>query len=637
MRLPAAALLVVSAVPLGAQATPIQIRLTGVLPPSISTTQLALSSDANRVYFGDSSRAVWLYDRTTKKTVSIAHGEALDITLSQRGDALALARASTAGTAEHYIYIVPLDPRTGLPSGPERRASASAGDAPSISPDGKMLAFARDDASGVGQSVVVVAMSGGKERALAGSLHSSISNIRWSPDGQSLYYGVNPPVPCNPDWSCLDLKPEFTHHTGTVRRVSLVTGKSEVVASQVANGWPGLSADGSLLAFTDTTYPANLIVADAHGKILHTISMVQRQTVEGWLSGSTLLFSDRGDVQQLTAYSIADGSTKVLADTLPSITDPAASPDGTMLEFVSCASAKCEMHVLRADGTTREIIALPDNYHGSAEWSPDSKHVAYFGDSGVRGELHASVVAAAAGTVKSFSDIKTNAWALAWTDDSRAITLSMVAGGTGAGRKVAMSRVTLDGASRALRDIPLGATPSTGRAIDMTTAITIRGTEVRRVSFDGDSASAVLLPSVPTRYLGWFAQSREHDRIAFRRTADTTSDDVNVIEVLNNDGGNHVTIPLPFALLNGPTTIRFLPGGAQLVVLGFAAGVDGVGAYLVDIVSKSAKRLFTIAGGNFTRELSVSPDGRTIYYVTNGRSTSRVFTMDMASNREEKN
>src|SRR6185503_21264186 len=197
-------------------APPPQTQLIDVLPPSTSATQLALTADAQRVYYGDSTRALWFYDRGTKRTVPLAPGEVFDLTLSPRADALAYARATLSGAAEHYIYVLPLDARTGLPSGPERRVSVTPGDAPAIAPDGKSLAFARDDASGVSQSVAVIelgslaSMTGRvTERTLAGSLHSSISNIRWSPDGQSIYFGVNPPVPCNPDWSCLELKPEF--------------------------------------------------------------------------------------------------------------------------------------------------------------------------------------------------------------------------------------------------------------------------------------------------------------------------------------------------------------------------------------------------------------------------------------------
>src|SRR6185503_21187068 len=337
-------------------APPPQTQLIDVLPPSTSATQLALTADAQRVYYGDSTRALWFYDRGTKRTVPLAPGEVFDLTLSPRADALAYARATLSGAAEHYIYVLPLDARTGLPSGPERRVSVTPGDAPAIAPDGKSLAFARDDASGVSQSVAVIelgslaSMTGRvTERTLAGSLHSSISNIRWSPDGQSIYFGVNPPVPCNPDWSCLELKPEFVQRSGTLERVSLASGKIDVVTSPVANGWPGLSADGSLLAFSDSSFPPNLVVANTDGRVLRTVAVARGQTVEGWLAASTLLFSDRGDVQRLRSFSIADGSTHLVADSLASIADPLASPDGTMMDFVTCAAGRCEMRIQHAD------------------------------------------------------------------------------------------------------------------------------------------------------------------------------------------------------------------------------------------------------------------------------------------------
>jgi Tol biopolymer transport system component len=626
-----ALVLTLTALPLGAQSTlQNQVRLADVLPPSIRATQLAMTPDGRRVYYGDSARALWFYDRSGKRNVSVAPGVILDLALSPLGDALAYAR-SVDNSAEHHVWILPLDPRTGLASGPERRAGQTQGDAPAFSPDGKTLAFARDDANGVSQSVVVVPTSGGRERTVASSLHASVSNIRWSRDGRSLYFGVNAPVPCDPDWSCLALRPEFVRNTGTVRRVSLSGGKVTVVASQVGNGWPGLSTDGSLLAYTDTVFPAHLVVTDTNGRMLRSLPMPARQTVEGWLTASTLVFSDRGDIQRLHALTVADGAVRELVDSLQSIGDPAGSPDGTMIDMADCAGNRCDLRLTHTDGSLIRMIALPDQYGGAGTWSPDSKRVAYLGVTPT-GERHLSMVDIAAGAVAQLAAAKGNGWALSWTPDSRAVLLSSLVGGNGPTRRLSVQRVDLDGTARVMREFALGAVPSGGFIVDANSAVVMRGTEIKRVSLDGDSTETPVLPKTPARYLGWFAVTPDRQRLAFRRSREENSDDTNVIEVVNTDGSNRVTIETPFSLFAGPTTIRFL-GGSQLIVAGDVPDGQGVGIYLVDIAARSTKRLFSVPFQNYSRELSVSPDGRTILYVTNDRSTPRVFTMDLSSLR----
>src|SRR5262245_27267936 len=61
------------------------VRLADILPAGIRTTQIALTADTKRVYYGDSARAVWLYDRTDKRNVRLVDCEALDLAISPLG------------------------------------------------------------------------------------------------------------------------------------------------------------------------------------------------------------------------------------------------------------------------------------------------------------------------------------------------------------------------------------------------------------------------------------------------------------------------------------------------------------------------------------------------------------------------
>ena len=99
-----------------------QTRLADVLPAGVRVTQIALTTDARRVYYGDSARAIWMYDRDDKRNLRLADGEAWDLAVSPTGNALAYKRTAAA-SADQHVWILPLDARTGLAAGQERRAA----------------------------------------------------------------------------------------------------------------------------------------------------------------------------------------------------------------------------------------------------------------------------------------------------------------------------------------------------------------------------------------------------------------------------------------------------------------------------------------------------------------------------------
>jgi Tol biopolymer transport system component len=100
------------------------------------------------------------------------------------------------------------------------------------------------------------------------------------------------------------------------------------------------------------------------------------------------------------------------------------------------------------------------------------------------------------------------------------------------------------------------------------------------------------------------------------------------------DGSGRTTIALPFSMLNGPTGLRMMPDGLQVVVMGLPWQEErDIGVYAVALDTKAIRKLFTIPISSFTGELSLSPDGRTVTYVTNDLTTPRVYTMDLSSLR----
>src|SRR5438270_7744580 len=102
----ATSIAVLASVSMRAQSTtPPQVRLPDVLPQTVRTTQIVLAPDGHRAYYGDSSRAIWFYDRSDRRSVRIADGEVWDLTLSPTGDALAYAKTSTR-SADREVWVL---------------------------------------------------------------------------------------------------------------------------------------------------------------------------------------------------------------------------------------------------------------------------------------------------------------------------------------------------------------------------------------------------------------------------------------------------------------------------------------------------------------------------------------------------
>ena len=135
-------------------------------------TELAATRDGRRLYYVQDTSDLFMYDRSTRKTTRLLGdmiGPRSDIALSAAGDRLAFCRNGEEGDGPH-LWIVSLDPKTGLLNGAPHRVSSLKATDPSFSPDGRSIAFgARTSAAGT-ENLVVVPANGGPERVLAEGL-----------------------------------------------------------------------------------------------------------------------------------------------------------------------------------------------------------------------------------------------------------------------------------------------------------------------------------------------------------------------------------------------------------------------------------------------------------------------------------
>jgi Tol biopolymer transport system component len=635
----AGAICVLGLASLLAQTNPPATELPGVLPAEGSTESFVVTADGQRTYYVNTTGEIWVFDRAQKTGARIASSRAWDLAVAPTRDALVYTRAGDKA-AQQAIWVSPLDPKTGLAKGAERRLVAGRGDVPSVSPDGKRVAFARDDATGVGQSLVVVPISGGAERVIAASMPSSIDQIRWTPDGGTIYYGVNPPVACVPDWSCLPLPSDKDKDrtTASIRRVAATGGPSSVVVSGARSTLPGLSPDGTVIAYVDAANQRRVTVADATGKPLGSFPLAGNQTVSGWSSGSQLLVRASGNVRRLQLTSIAGAPPHALFESPDRLAPPAWSPDGKTLAAVRCSgTTPCELRLLNADGSPRHTVTLPETFVAAVVWSPDQRWISYIGTPPNQPQPRLVAVEVSTDRVAPLGDMKQGpGWAVFWLPDSQRLLVTDQSG-SGAARRVSFRLVDLAGQSTPLRDLAVGDPPGYALPINASTAIVARVAthDFRLAPLSGDGPEQVLLAGyeIPVAPL----VSADRQWLALRRSsAPDGAAGLNVIELFRADGSARTTIELPFAAAPGVSSLVILPGAKQLVVVeSWRPDVDP-GVYLVTVETKAVKKLFTYPsrpGRSGPPDVAVSADGSVAYMVSEAM-TPLVSAIDVSVFRQ---
>ena len=145
-------------------------------------TPLADGATMNYPRVGDST---FVYNIATKRSTLLGTNM-LAGSVSPQGDRLAFDRTAEDGTGS-FLWTMPIDPQTGVATGPPQRVSLPAknGVSAKFSPDGKMLTFNAGPRADGTWDLTIVPATGGPERVLATYARAKAQS--WSADGQSLY------------------------------------------------------------------------------------------------------------------------------------------------------------------------------------------------------------------------------------------------------------------------------------------------------------------------------------------------------------------------------------------------------------------------------------------------------------------
>ena len=304
---------------------------------------------------------------------------------------------------------------------------------PVWSPAGKEIAFIRCTPSACG--IFALRLDERTERKLRALRPDRYTSLGWSPDGQSLVYGERPSA-SDPyalfelslhDSSTRRLTAPAGGQTGDLRfafspdgrelaiiRVepggvgvyvlSLATGaeKAVIAGQQEWFGSVAWSSDGRYLIVSANQQGVRRLWRLAvNGGGLEQLAIAGEDAYYPCVQGNRLVFVRNFSDWDLLRVPLFEGKLQGPAS-FPSSTrpdlDPAFSPDGRRLAFVSDRGGSRELWVSRADGSAASVLtSLRGPVVGRPNWSPDGRVIAFHGQ-GVQ------VISADGGSPRRLSD-----------------------------------------------------------------------------------------------------------------------------------------------------------------------------------------------------------------------------------------
>jgi len=529
------------------------------------------------------------------------------------------------GEGDH-IWSIAVDPRTGTRAGDARRISVGTGRAPSFSPNGKQIAFLRhiEDRK---QSVMVMPADGGQETKLAECY--SNGPLSWSPDGSALFY------PSAPGSSA-------GRQAADVFRVA-ADGRSKPVriVSLGDEIFRGMSPDGRFMVSGPHVDPTGwalgtVTLRDASGKVLG-----QAVTPRG--AGDV---SDNGDdwtlrplqivarrewkPRVLRSLNLATGESRELARSTDDLFMPNWSPDGRRISVQVLEGDRVVLALMNPDGSDRRILRttaepafIPRVPRASGNaWSPDSRWLLYLAVTGRERQLHVVDVAANKDLTLVHGSVEIPAFH--WLDNSRGVRYMKVEG-TGNSARSSVHEVSLDGADRELRVLE-----AKGIMQFVGADWVLSGTAgtLERVS---GGAARQLHASMP----GFLAAvSSDGHQIAFLPNRMGSSTEPAQYDVVSVDNGTMQTVKLAPGLAS--TLPFFTSDGRSLLVPNANSGSNErtpttPAQVLVVPIAGGASRVATTlpAQERFSGGI-LSPDGKTLLYVSDSPVQQKVLSLDLS-------
>lgn len=243
--------------------------------------------------------------------------------------------------------------------------------APSWSPDGRRIAFAKNPANGGSDSsaVFVIEADGRRQRNVTRSAARDVV-ASWSPDGRLIAFlrerrrGTTP-------------RPGGYHELWVMKADG--SGQRQLTDSTVPfMSTPRWSPDSRRIA-VDRDGDVWVVDADGSGQRNLTTSATYDSQAAWSPDGRKIVFvSDRDGNGEIYAMDADGGRPQRLTNEAAGDFFPSWSPDGRRIAFVSTRAGNPEIYVMNADGTgQRRLTTTPAS--AAPAWSPDGKSIAFVG------------------------------------------------------------------------------------------------------------------------------------------------------------------------------------------------------------------------------------------------------------------
>ena len=579
--------------------------------------QTASMSPNGRLLAYTTSRDLRIWNVAAKSGTVLVPVNSFDPVWSRSGDAIVFNRREEQGNRS-FVWLQRLDASSGKAVGGPQRVglSPTTGRSAQLSPDGKTIAFPRQD-SPRRSSLVLVPSNGGSERVLASGY--DVRQIRWSLDGSSISYASQPD----------------SSRSGRYRvwRVAVSGGTPELLYDAgIPEDAPRIMDDGrllfpgpSLLDWSERT------IKDAAGKT----QGVLRLPIDTWEDGTGGEYKSVAvrevRPRALRLVEIATGTRRTLIDTTAESSSMVWFADGRRLAALVRRNGTFALSIFGVDGREQKSIALSaaprftatldGRWHSDLTLSPDGRYATYIGYG--RGTLE--LVDVTNGQQRTLARSNITVTNPVWRADSRTIRYILDGAVSASNTTRSVHDVTVDGADKLVRRLPFSELPGPATVLASENYISAFGPpapnhivlpldgSAPRVMLTTPAFGGLMSPDGRTMMvkLGSLLSNDPSRRVAFESLTD----------------GTVRQLDLPFADVryNGG---QFHPDGKSVFIAGRNSPSDPVIIYSVP-VDGSAPREVVRANTNEPGSMfAVSPDGKYIAFVEAGAQRAALLGVD---------
>jgi Tol biopolymer transport system component len=484
-----------------------------------------------------------------------------------------------------------------------QRVSLGMGESPSLSNDGKWIAYASiDSITSTNRTLVVVPSQGGSERTIA-RLRSRPEAIYWSSDGRSLLVA--------------GVSPDERH--AALTRYSLDRAAPVVLSRDSA--WVAGSSGGGrffiLVPMRGFAASGDVVkVINQDGAVIGTVPLIQGRRIQyaGLFRGSSLVLVSHEQHFGITTQSIENSKPRELPIVGESNLAPKYSPDGRRMLFTIRDQGSTHLASINVDGTGLQEWKLatvrPDDW--GARWSPDGRSIAF--ESPDRRKL--SLLDSRTGSVRTVLEDSRGLGAFYWILRGKELAVFTSRG---------LARLNLSGTSHIV--VPartLQASRGAGTALDEA-ALLRSDSALTLISFTGAPNREMMKLPLITTSTAAVSGDQTHVAVYMRDTA------ANTIELFNISSMSRREIRLPFKISKHAHEPAFTKGDSSLLIIAETQPNETGRVVLVPLHGRRPLEIAnTHAFGNGA-SISASPDGRSIAYT---RLSSHSTTLELLDLRK---